>query len=112
MILIAAASESTGLGSPPAKAEENPPLQVATKLTPELLGMDRARIVFSGRRLRLFNGRGTVSVRDWSVTGLQVLQFPPIFAHDYHFQLAFRDERNKVLVQDLTADAHEQLATT
>ena len=47
MVLIVAPSESIGLGSPAAKAEENPPLQVATKLTPELLGMDRTQIVFS-----------------------------------------------------------------
>jgi hypothetical protein len=112
MALTAAASGTRGGGNPASEATQKSPLQVATRLTPELLGMDRTQIVFSGRRLRLFNGRGTVSVRDWNVTGLQVLQFPPIYAHDYHFQLAFRDEKNNVLVQDLTADAHEQLAAT
>jgi hypothetical protein len=112
MVLIATVSEGSGAGHPAAEEAQKPAPQVAKILTPELLGMDRTQIVFSGRRLRLFNGRGTVSVRDWSVTGLQVLQFPPIYAHDYHFQLAFRDERNKVSIQDLTADAHEQLVTT
>jgi hypothetical protein len=87
-------------------------VQVATQLIPEHLGMDRTQMVFSARRLRLFNGRGTVSVRDWSVTGFQVLQFPPIYSRDYHFQLAFRDETNHVLIQDVTADAQEELAAT
>ena len=81
-------------------------------LTPEMLGMERTRIIFSGRRLRLFNGRGAISVRDWSVTGLQNLQFPPIDIRDYHFLLAFRDEKSKVLIEDVVGDAHEQLATT
>jgi hypothetical protein len=81
-------------------------------LTPEMLGMERTRIIFSGRRPRLFNGRGAISVRDWSVTGLQTLQFPPVDVRDYHFQLAFRDETNRVLIEDVVADAHEQLATT
>ena len=105
-------SECAGAAIPDSKGAKISPVQVGTKLTPELLGMDRAQIVFSGRRLRLFNGRGTVSVRDWNVTGFQGLQFPPIFSRDYHFQLAFRDKKNNVLVQDLTADAHEQLAAT
>jgi hypothetical protein len=110
--LTAAFCGTNGAAIPPTAVAEKSPPQVQTRLTPELLGMDRTQIVFSGRRLLLFNGRSTVSVRDWSVTGLQMLQFPPIFAHDYHFQLAFRDEKHKVLIQDLTADAHEQLATT
>jgi hypothetical protein len=104
---IAAVGAGKPAATEPPSAPAAPPV-----LTPERLGMDRAQIVFSGRRLRLFNGRGTVSVRDWNVTGLQILEFPPIYAHDYRFQLAFRDEKNQVLVQDLTADAHEQLATT
>jgi len=113
MVLIVAASAAHGAGTPTAQElARNPTLHVESKLTPELLGMDRTQIVFSGRRLRLFNGRGTVSVRDWSVTGLQVLQFPPIYSRDYHFQLAFRDETNHVLIQDVTADAQEELAAT
>ena len=87
-------------------------MQEGPHFTPESLGMDRNQIVFSGRRLRLFNGRGAISVRDWSVTGLQALQYSPIDVHDYRFQLAFRDEKNKVLIQDVTADAHEKLAAT
>ena len=109
MVLIAIAGESFGQGNPASDVAPRSPLQVATQLTPELLGMDRNQIVLSARRLRLFNGRGTVSIRDWSVTGFQTLQFPPIYARDYHFQLAFRDEKAKVLIQDLTADAHEKL---
>jgi hypothetical protein len=111
-VLIIAAGNATGAGTPAAEVEDKSPLQVATQLTPELLGMDRTQMVFSARRLRLFNGRGTVSVRDWSVTGILGLQFPPIYSRDYHFQLAFRDEKNNVLIQDVTADAQEELAAT
>src|SRR5271157_3325579 len=113
MVLIVAAGAAWGAGNPAAEElAPNPTLHVESKLTPELLGMDRTQIVFSARRLRLFNGRGTVSVRDWRVTGLLGLQFPPIYSRDYHFQLAFRDETNHVLIQDVTADAQEELAAT
>ena len=112
LLVMLAATTSRGAGIATGEVGEKSPLQVATQLTPELLGMDRTQIVFSARRLRLFNGRGTVSVRDWSVTGFQVLQFPPIYARNYHFQLAFRDETNHVLIQDVTADAQEELAAT
>jgi len=112
-LLIPVCGGAGGAGIPPAGQDpQKPPSPMDADLTPERLGMDRAQIVFSGRRLRLFNGRGTVSVRDWNVTGLQVLEFPPIYVHDYHFQLALHDEKNQVLVQDLTADAHEKLAAT
>jgi len=104
---------ATVAGIPPAgQSAQTTPSRMDAGLTPERLAMDRSQIVFSGRRLRLFNGRGTVSIRDWNVTGLQVLEFPPISVHDYHFQLAFRDEKTQILVQDLTADAHEKLAAT
>lgn len=111
LILACGAAHGAGL-TPGGQTPQKPVSQVDAGLAPERLGMDRSQIVFSGRRLRLFNGRGTVSIRDWNVTGLQVLEFPPIAVHDYHFQLAFRDEKSQVLVQDLTADAHEKLATT
>src|ERR1039458_4443167 len=94
LILACGAAQCAGL--PPAgQSAQKPPSQVDAALTPERLAMDRSQIVFSGRRLRLFNGRGTVSIRDWNVTGLQVLEFPPIAVHDYHFQLAFRDEKDR-----------------
>ena len=112
-VMAVAAGAELGAGTSDADVvAQDSPLKVESKLTPELLGMDRTQMVFSARRLRLFNGRGTVSVRDWSVTGFQVLQFPPIYSRDYHFQLAFRDEKNNVLIQDVTADAQEELAAT
>ncbi len=100
----------TGHAQAPAGPQDAP--RIEGTLTPESLAMPRTRIIFSGRRLRLFNGRGTISVRDWTVTGLQTPEFPPISLRDYHFQLAFRDEQNKVLVEDATGDAHEQLVNT
>jgi hypothetical protein len=114
-LLVLAVVSGAALGAGTSDADvvaQDSPLKVESKLTPELLGMDRGQIVFSARRLRLFNGRGTVSVRDWSVTGFQTLQFPPIYSRDYHFQLAFRDEKHNLLIQDVTADAHEKLVAT
>ena len=112
-VVVIASGMAMAAENPDANAgEQGDAPKVESKLTPELLGMERTQMVFSARRLRLFNGRGTVSVRDWSVTGFQTLQFPPIYSRDYHFQLAFRDETDHVLIQDVTADAHEMLIAT
>ncbi len=111
ILILSSARTSAGFHERSADATGSaPPAGIA--LTPEMLGMDRGRIIFSGRRLRLFNGRGAISVRDWSVTGLQSLQFPPIDVRDYRFLLAFHDEKNNVLIEDVVGDAHEKLATT
>lgn len=84
----------------------------AGEFTPESLGMPRTSIVFSDRMLRLFNGRGAISIRDKSVTGLQELQFPPIDIRDYRFQLAFREKTTQVLIQDVVADVYEHMVLT
>lgn len=76
-------------------------------LTPKVLGMPRGQIVYSGRDLLLFNGRGSIAVRDKSVTGLQELQFPPISMRDYTFSLSFRDARTGTLIQDVVPDAYK-----
>jgi hypothetical protein len=81
-------------------------------LTSESLGMPRTSIKLSGRMLFLFNGRGMVSLRDKSVTGLQDLLFPPIDVLNYHFQLAFRDDRDKILIQDIVPDVYEHRVRT
>jgi hypothetical protein len=90
----------------------------AGELTPESLGMPRSQIVFNDRMLRLFNGRGSVSVRDRSVTGLHHILFPPIapakfgLVRDYQFQLAFREAASGVLIQDVVQDAYEHMVST
>lgn len=85
----------------------------ATGLTPEALGMPRPSIgFFNDRSIRLFNGRGAVSIRDKSVTGLQDLVFPPIEVRAYHFQLAFREQESKVLIQDVVPDVYEHMVRT
>ena len=83
-----------------------PALQ-ATPLTPEVLGMPRSQISFDDRRVRLFNGRGAVCIRDMSLTGLQFLKFPPIDLRDYRFSLRFRETKADVLIQDLVPDYYE-----
>jgi hypothetical protein len=81
--------------------------KTAEPLTPEILGMPRSRIAFTDRMLRLYNGRGSISVRDKSVTGLQTLLFPPIEVRDYHFYLALRETKANVLIQDIAADVND-----
>src|SRR5579862_9187627 len=75
------------------------PVRASAPLTPEMLGMPRTQIAFGDRALRLFNGRGAVSVRDKSLTGLQTLLFPPIEIRDYRFFLQFRETNANVLIQ-------------
>ncbi len=94
------------------KQEDLGPGETATSLTSELLGMPRAKIAFGDRMLRLFNGRGAISVRDKSVTGLQTLQFPPIDTRDYRFSLAFRETKANVLIQDVVPDVYDYMVET
>ncbi len=81
-------------------------------LTPEILGMRRSSIKFGDASLRIFNGRGAVSLRDKSVTGLQILQFPPVDVPDYNFSLAFREAKTGVLIQDTVPDVFQHLLET
>lgn len=90
----------------------NRPAAPSPALTPEMLGMPRSQIDFGDRMLRLFNGRGAISVRDKSLTGLQTLQFPPINIRDYRFFLAFRETGANVLIQDVTPDIYDYRAET
>jgi hypothetical protein len=84
----------------------------ANWLTPEALGMSRDKIAFGGPMLRIFNGRGAVSIRDKSVTGLEGLQFPPIDVSDYRFSLAFREAKTSTLIQDIVPEVFERLLQT
>ncbi len=83
------------------------PAAVANPLTPEMLGMDRSQINLIDKVIRLFNGRGGVSVRDKSVTGLQALKFPPLDLREYRFFLQFRETKANVLIQDVTPDLYD-----
>ena len=74
--------------------------------------MPRTQIAFGDRMLRLFNGRGAVSIRDKSLTGLQTLQFPPIDIRDYRFFLAFRETKANVLIQDVVPDVYDYMVET
>jgi hypothetical protein len=85
---------------------------IPARLTSNALGMPRANIRLSGRDLFLFNGRGMVSPRDMSLTGLENLNFPPISILNYHFQLAFWDERDKALIQDIVPDIYQHMELT
>jgi hypothetical protein len=91
---------------------ESPTAGSAGWLTPEVLGMPRSQIVYSDRMLRLFNGRGAVSVRDKCLTGLQRLQFPPIEVHHYKFYLAFREAKTGTLIQDIVPEVYDRRVET
>jgi hypothetical protein len=88
------------------------PSQTSPALTPEILGMPRTQIAFGDRMLRLFNGRGAISIRDKSLTGLETLQFPPIDIRDYRFFLAFRETKSKILIQDVVPDVYDYMVET
>jgi hypothetical protein len=92
--------------------EGSPPARTSPALSPEMLGMSRTQIAFGDRMLRLFNGRGAVSIRDKSLTGLQTLQFPPIDIRDYRFFLAFRETKANVLIQDVVPDVYDYMVET
>jgi len=100
---------SSGLAQIPLAGNNGQPLPVsiASPLTPEMLGMPRSQIALADRLIRLFNGRGGVSIRDKSLTGLQALKFPPIDLLDYRFYLQFRETKSNVLIQDLVQEYYD-----
>ena len=69
-------------------------------LTPGSLAMARPRITLADSCLRLFNKRGSVSPRDWTVCGIKHLRFPPNTIPDYRFGLAFREHTTGTLILD------------
>ena len=78
----------------------SPTISYAQKLTPEMLAMPREEIRFSDNQLRLFNGRGCIYVKQYSLTGMHAVQFPPIDIRQYQFRIDFRDDINGILMQD------------
>ncbi len=77
-------------------------------LSPESLGMDRAVIAMEDRMIRVFAGRGAVSLRDHTVTGLRELRFTPFEHRDWIFWLGFREESTGCLIDDNVADVWDQ----
>ena len=73
-------------------------------LTPEMLRMPRAQMAFTDDQLRLFNGRGSVYVQEYTLTGLHNILFLPINCPDYNFNLDFLDKKSGTLIQDDVAD--------
>ena len=65
---------------------------------------DRDSIAFPPAMVRAFSGRGAVSLRDRSVTGIQWLQFPPVELPQFRFDLRFTDLTTDC---DITDDAVE-----
>ena len=72
----------------------------AQKLTPEMLGKPREEIHFTDNQLRLFNGRGCIYPKQNSLTGLHMVQFPPVDIAQYQFRIDIRDDNHGILMKD------------
>jgi hypothetical protein len=73
---------------------------VKKTLTPEMLSMPREQIRFEDEHVILFNGRGFINPRQYSITGLRNLQFPPVEVRDYDFHLDLLDTVSGTLIRD------------
>jgi hypothetical protein len=82
------------------------------ELSVEALGFPRTRTVLSGRGLRVFAGRGSASLLDKTVTGVQWLTIPPVILPNYRFLLSFRDEGTGTLIRDAGWQTYEYLDIT
>ncbi len=69
--------------------------------------MSRSQITMGDRMIRLFNGRGSVCIRDKSLTGLQTPNFPPLDLQAYRFSLALHETGANVLIQDVVPDYYD-----
>ena len=71
-------------------------------LTPELLAMPRRQISLKGTDLRLFNGRGSLTFRERTVTGIAELFIAPraVSRVPVSFNLSFREETLGALIED------------
>ncbi|NOU59873.1 MGH1-like glycoside hydrolase domain-containing protein [Marinifilum caeruleilacunae] len=71
-----------------------------TPASPEYYAMDREDIHFDDQQVLLVNYRGFVSPQQYSVTQFTNVQFEPIEAHKYQFNLNFYDKDTKRLIED------------
>jgi len=71
-----------------------------TPADPEYYAMDREHINFEDYHVFLFNYRGFVSPRQFSITQFTHVQFLPIAAELYNFNLNFYDKGTERLIED------------
>jgi len=71
-----------------------------TPADPEYYAMDREDIRFDDYQVLLVNYRGFVSPRQYSVTQFTNVQFLPIQAEQYNFNLNFHDKGTGRLIED------------
>ncbi len=74
--------------------------KVITPADPEYYAMDREHIRFDDYQTILHNYRGFVSPRQYSVTQFTNIQFLPIQAESYNFNLNFLDKGTERLIED------------
>src|SRR5690606_36432602 len=74
------------------------------ELTPESMAMSRSKMYLEDNQVILFNGRGSVSPRQFSVTGLTNLKFYPVDLPDYEFCLEFYHHRSETTINDNTPE--------
>jgi hypothetical protein len=74
--------------------------KIVTPAHPEYYAMDRENISFDDYQMLLVNYRGFVSPRQYSVTQFTNVQFLPIQAEQYNFNLNFFDKGTGRLIED------------
>lgn len=74
--------------------------KLITPADPEYYAMDRENINFEDYHTLLFNYRGFVSPRQYSITQFTHVQFLPIAAEMYNFNLNFYDKGTGRLIED------------
>ena len=73
---------------------------------------NRDSIAFPPAMVRAFSGRGAVSLRDHSVTGIQWLQFTPVEQQQFRFHLEFNDLESGCDIADDTDELWDYLVRT
>jgi hypothetical protein len=69
-------------------------------LTPEMLSMPRSQMTLENDQLFLFNGRGSVSPCELSITGLDRIRFLPRELGNYNFHFNFFDKLSGTIIYD------------
>jgi len=72
------------------------------KLTPDMLSMSRSKMYLEDDQLLLFNGLGSVSPCQLSITGFTNIKFPPVELSRYNFHFNFLDNFSGSIIYDDT----------
>lgn len=71
-----------------------------SRLNQNDLSFNREQMQFEDDQVLLFSGRGSVSPREFSMTGFTNVEFLPIALHNYNFYIQIEEESTKTLMRD------------